>query len=134
MKKLHLRNLIVVTFLIGFLAGFGIDVNNSDTPPVWVAFFSFFMLPFVYGLIIFSKDLMPDDLDISSKICSLHPFKYPDKFYLIVGCVGVASAIGITSNTIITEQGISFEGVFFFGGGVSCLLGRYLGMRKIHKN
>lgn len=133
MKQSYLRNLIIAAFLIGFLAGYRIDINNSDTPPVWVALFTFFMIPFVYGLIVFYKNIINSHIEFSTKNCLFHPFKCPDKFYLIIGSVGIASAIGITTNNMITERGISFEEVFFFGGGISCLFGRYLGMRKIKK-
>ena len=129
MKQSHLRSITVLAFVVSLLGGLGIETDNRATPPMWVGFFSFFMLPMVYIYMIFARTLINHSYSDSEKF-SVHPFKRPDKFNELSGYVGIAGGIGITISTILVGQSISFESVFFFGSGISFLLGSHLAMKK----
>lgn len=129
MKQSHIFGLTIVAFFISIISGLGIDANRDDMPPTWVGFVSFLMLPIVYVYTRCAKSII-DNKHENSEGFSVHPFKRPDKYNELCGYVGIASGIGVSIGTLLSGQGFAFEGIFFFGAGVSCLLGTGMVMTK----
>jgi hypothetical protein len=129
MKQSHILCLTIVAFFVSIIVGVGIDANRDDMPPTWVGFVSFLMLPIVYVYSRCAKSII-DNTHENSEGFSVHPFRRPDKYNELCGYVGIASGIGVSIGTLLTGQGIAFEGIAFFGAGVSFLLGTRMAMRK----